>query len=145
MPKPGSGPESRRSSKSGLSSNEVHKSSSDRKLKAKSNQFFDERRRPSQQAESALKISTEHPRLKSRTNSAPLVQTINEPGRRDALENGEKPHNTDLESVNRNVEVDVVEDGQDEDEVAGVVGAVKRFQPFQNSEVGSTTESWYKV
>lgn len=29
-------------------------------------------------------------------------------------------------------------DGQDEDEVAGVVGAVRQYEPFQSPEVGCT-------
>lgn len=64
-----------------------------------------------------------------------MVQTISELGLRNALENGEKTSNSDLDLQQRSVGVDAVEGGQDEDEVAGVVGAIKHFEPFQKPQV----------
>ena len=87
-----------------------------------------------------MKISAQRPDGKSRTNSAPLVQTISEPGRRDAVENGDKPYASDLDSRNRDEGPVAIANGQDEDEVAGVVGTLKHFQPFRNHEVGILIE-----
>ena len=89
-----------------------------------------DRRRPSQQAESALTISSERPNLKGRTNSAPLVQHAAAAQR--AIGDGTRtPRNPVSHESDRTDGIDA----QDEDEVAGVVGAVNRFQPFRTSAV----------
>lgn len=136
MPSSNSGRDSRRSSKSGPSGNEAYKSS-DRREKAKSSQVYPSSRRGSRQAESTLGSVPERPSVKGRTYSAPLVDRVGEPGRRDELHDGEQTRKESKSSSAPRVDAGGVgvEDAQDEDEVAGVVGAVKRFQPFQNPEV----------
>ena len=134
MPTPSSGRDSRRSSKSGPSGNDAHKSSnSDRREKTKSAQVYDDRRRGSRQTESGLGSVSERPQLTSRTNSAPLL----EPGARYGGARGEQTSSarTTASSTSK-VGSEDAGDAQDEDEVAGVVGAVRHFQPFQNPEVG---------
>ena len=132
MPTSNSGRESRRSSKSGPSGNEANKSS-ERREKAKSSQIYDGKRRGSKQAESTLGSVPERPGLKGRTNSAPLVEArITQPGSWDTLEDGPQ---TSKSSSAPKIGAGGVGDAQDEDEVAGVVGAVRRFQPFHSPEV----------
>ena len=131
MPTSSSGRESRRSSKSGESTGYK---SSDRREKAKSSQVYDTSRRPSRQAESGLGIVVERPGLKQRTNSAPVVETLaNKQGKTDGDVDGEQVHKE--ESSASTPRATRVEDGRDEDEVAGVVGAISNFQPFQAPEV----------
>ncbi|KAK3681546.1 hypothetical protein LTR37_020854 [Vermiconidia calcicola] len=129
MPTPSSGRDSRRSSKSGPSGNDAYKSS-ERKEKAKSSQVYDSRRRGSKQVESGLGSVDERPKLKGRTSSAPLIEP-----QRHAVGDGEQtpPHSTG--SSTPRATQGGVEAAQDEDEVAGVVGAIKHYQPFQSPEV----------
>lgn len=81
---------------------------------------------------------TERPRLKTRTNSAPLVTD------RGRLTGEQQHHRRDDESWHRPharrppptaapPPTDVA--GQDEDETLGVVGAIRRFHPFRTPEV----------
>jgi hypothetical protein len=125
MPTPSSG---RRSSKSGPSGNDAYKSS-ERREKAKSSQVYESARRGSKQSE--LGSVAERPKIKSRTNSAPLI----EPRGRYEARASQTGNVRGKENAARG-EVGVgAGDAQDEDEVAGVVGAVKHFSPFQNPEV----------
>ena len=130
MPTPSSG---RRSSKSGPSGSEASKSS-ERREKAKSSQAYDTQRRGSRQAESTLGSVSEPPRLNGRTHSAPLVDRAGKAQRRDDLQDGEQMRKQSKSSSTPRAGAGAG-DAQDEDEVAGVVGAVKRFQPFQSPEV----------
>jgi hypothetical protein len=119
MPTSGRG-ESRRSSKSGASGNDAYKSS-ERREKAKSSQVYDSRRRGSKQSgEGRGAAPPERPTLKGRTNSAPVVERRG--GQPDRPSKGPSSPRLD-------------EDAQDEDEVAGVVGAADRLQLVQQPEV----------
>lgn len=131
MPTPNAS--SRRSSKSGgtgagLGTDDAYKSS-ERREKAKSSQY-DGRRRGSRQVEG--NAAEERPRLKSRTNSAPLVdarlggQADGEQTSKGA--GGRRGQQSKVEGV-------ISEDAQDSDEEAGVVGAVKDLKPFRSPEV----------
>lgn len=134
MPTPSSGRESRRASKSSATPSEAQKSS-DRREKAKSGQIYDSRRRPSRQAESSLSSASARPQLKGRTNSAPLIDRgAVEPGALHGNEYGGQTGPSSNASTTPRVGSRVV-DAQDEDEVAGVVGAVKNYQPFKSFEV----------
>lgn len=133
MPTPGSGRESRRSSKSGASGSEAYKSS-ERREKAKSSQVYDSRRRGSKQAESGLGSVSERPQLKGRTNSAPLIEARVRQGVRDGEQTGDEGKGSSTPRATYGGD----EDGRDEDEVAGVVGAVRNLQPFQTPEVRAT-------
>lgn len=129
MPTQSSGRESRRSSRSGPTSDEAYKSG-ERREKAKSSQIYDSRRRSSRQTEGGLSSVSERPKLGGRTNSAPLIE-----GRHG--QNREQTGNRSKESSSTPPPLndDGVQDARDEDEVAGVVGAIRHFQPFQNPEV----------
>ncbi|KAK5175027.1 uncharacterized protein LTR77_000163 [Saxophila tyrrhenica] len=134
MPPPSS---SRRSSKSGPSSssndaqhNSSSKSSgSERREKAKSSQY-EGTRRGSRQVEGSGGLGVvregERPGMKGRTNSAPTIES----GGRNGGGGGKG-----VSDARRGEAGAGAEDARDEDEVAGVVGAVKRFQPFQNPEI----------
>ena len=135
MPTPSSGRESRRGSKSNAAANEAYKSSSDRREKAKSSQIYDSRRRPSRQAESALGSASARPQLKGRTNSAPLVDRVAEYGSRQTDRYGDQTAVSSTASTTPRVGTYADRDAQDEDEVAGVVGAFKTYQPFKSFEV----------
>ena len=137
MPTSSSGRESRRNSKPNATANGSVKSSGDRRQKAQSTEVYTGRRRPSQQADNGTQVYQQRPEVKTRTNSAPLVQTINEPGLRNGLEKGDKISNSVLDLQQRVADVNAVAPGQDEDEVAGVVGTVKHFEPFQSPRVCS--------
>lgn len=130
MPTPTPSSSSRRSSRAGGqggggAGDEAHKSS-ERREKAKSSQY-DGRRRGSRQVE-----VEERPRLKSRTNSAPLVDA-----RLGGREDGEQTSKGARRGQAAPPQVgDVIsEDAQDSDEEAGVVGTVKDLKPFRSPEV----------
>lgn len=95
------------------------------------------RRESVQPSLDGLQTVPERPRLKNRTNSAPLVET-----RRTALDQHGGPKEGSghgaAETAAKSPTGAAVVDGQDEDEVAGVVGAVRQYQPFQSPEVGCT-------
>lgn len=136
MPTPSSGRESRRGSKSNASANEAYKSSSDRREKAKSSQIYDSRRRPSRQAESGLGSASARPQLKGRTNSAPLIDRGGaEAGARQSDRYGDQPAASSTASTTPRAGGYGDVDAQDEDEVAGVVGTLKSYQPFKSFEV----------
>ncbi|EMC95338.1 hypothetical protein BAUCODRAFT_578020 [Baudoinia panamericana UAMH 10762] len=145
MPNPSSGGrDSRRSSKSGPSSQEAYRNS-ERREKAKSTQSYTgtaygaaaARRgsvQPNADGSASLSSVPERPRLKARTHSAPLVET--HPAVRDG---GDSPQQA-TEAEDRDYAVaqatlNALIDGQDEDEVAGAVGTVRQYQPFQSPEV----------
>lgn len=127
---------SRRSSKSGTGgqadTNNVDAAykSSERREKAKSSQIYDARRRGSRQVE-----VEERPRLKSRTNSAPLVDA--RLGGREEGAQTSKGVRRGQASAPQLVGEAISEDAQDSDEEAGVVGAVKDLKPFRSPEVRS--------
>lgn len=87
----------------------------------------------------ARAAASERPRLKARTNSAPLVTdwgrlTGGQQQQRRDDDESRRQHRppaptTTAPSPNRDV------DGQDEDETLGVVGAIRQFHPFQTPEV----------
>lgn len=101
--------------------------SSERREKAKSSQIYDARRRGSRQVE-----VEERPRLKSRTNSAPLVNA-----RLGGREDGEQTSKGARKGQASAPQVGeaISEDAQDSDEEAGVVGAVRDIKPFRSPEV----------
>lgn len=92
------------------------------------------RRESVQPSLDGLQTVPERPRLKNRTNSAPLVET-----RRTALDQHGGPKEGSghgaAETAAKSPTGAAVVDGQDEDEVAGVVGAVRQYQPFQSPEI----------
>ena len=138
MPTSSSGRESRRSSKSGSTGKDVYKSS-ERKEKSKSSQIYDGQRRGSRQAESGLGSASARPQLKGRTNSAPFIDgRSSEPSRRQDVGKREQRDFDRQASATARVGPRTAQDAQDEDEVAGVVGAVRHFQPFQSPEVWRT-------
>ncbi|KAK0290907.1 hypothetical protein LTR35_001628 [Friedmanniomyces endolithicus] len=131
----------RRSSKSGPTGTDALKSlPSERREKTKSSQSYtaaySAARRGSVQPyqEGGLGALPERPRLKTRTHSAPVVD-------RAAQQNGQAhdPVPAQSEPEGRDfaqpASPGAMADGQDEDEVAGAVGAVRQYQHFQNSEV----------
>ncbi|KAK0840030.1 hypothetical protein LTR03_010822, partial [Friedmanniomyces endolithicus] len=131
----------RRSSKSGPTGNDALKSlPSERREKTKSSQSYtaaySAARRGSVQPyqEGGLGALPERPRLKTRTHSAPVVD-------RAAQQNGQAhdPVPAQSEPEGRDfaqpASPGAMADGQDEDEVAGAVGAVRQYQHFQNPEV----------
>ena len=128
---------SRRSSRSGggqqssSSTGDAYKSS-ERREKAKSSQIYVGLRRGSRQVETIA--TEERPRLKSRTNSAPLVDA-----RLGGQEDGERTSKGGGGGGRRGQQSQVggviSEDAQDSDEEAGVVGAVKDLKPFRSPEV----------
>lgn len=137
MPGTHSNRESRRSSKSSLPSNskeDAEKRSERRREKAKSSQIYESSRRGSKQAESGLGSLSERPKLKGRTNSTPVVSRVAEPGHRDGTEEREQTREGRSRQTSQ-AGLETHAGAQDEDEVAGVVGTVKKFQPFQNPEV----------
>ena len=137
MPTPSSGRESRRGSKASATASETYKSS-ERREKAKSSQVYDSRRRPSRQAETPP--TSARPQLKGRTNSAPLIdRTGAEPGTRQGVEHGGQTGASSNASSTPRGGSHYVGDAQDEDEVAGVVGAMKSYQPFKTFEVRRET------
>lgn len=130
MPTPSSS--SRRSSKSGAQGgggDEAHKSN-ERREKAKSSQYV------GQQRDSRQVEVEERPRLKSRTNSAPLVNA--RLGGREDEEQTSKGVRKGQASAPQVGDV-ISEDARDSDEEAGVVGAVKDLKPFRSPEVRAPT------
>lgn len=129
---------SRRSSKSGgqsggASNGDAHTSSSERREKAKSSQY-DGQRRGSRQVE-----AEERQRLKSRTNSAPLVDARLGGGREGEQQTkGRRKGGAATPQIGGVIS----EDAQDEDEVAGVVGAVRDLKPFRSPEVMLVSVRW---
>jgi len=131
MPTSTPGRDSKRSSRT--STTEANKSStSDRRAKAQSQQIYKQGRRPSQQVEDGLKVSAERPGVKSRTNSAPLVQTAADAKRSST---GQKSTRSQQDGPATTAKKAVGGQAQDEDEVAGVVGAIRHFQPFRKDGV----------
>jgi len=136
-----SGRESRRSSKSEQDAPRT----SDRHEKARSTQVHGSvhsgaRRGSVQQSQEGLQSVPERPRLKSRTNSAPLVETRRAaPGQPGGSRDGGAHKAAESVAKSRTSPAGAaMADGQDEDEVAGVVGAVRQYEPFQSPEVGCT-------
>lgn len=138
MPTPNAGRESRRSSKSGASGSDAYHSS-ERREKAKSSQSYTtaqsaSRRGSVQPQGSDLGSVPERPGLKSRTRSAPLVEYRKAPpAHPDTAEDRADGHEGQAGGG-------ALADGRDEDEVAGVVGAVRQYQPFQSPEVLHTSQ-----
>lgn len=130
--------QSRRSSKSTQSGRDRDSQPprNDRRQKAQSVQVETGRRRPSQQIEKPVRVADERPVVKSRTNSAPLVSRRADDATRQDDSHGGAQSRAQASSARASTAVTVPElDAQDEDEVAGVVGAIRHFQPFQPPEV----------
>lgn len=144
MPTPSSGRESRRdsSSKSSAAAKESSRRSGYHKdrEKAKSSQIYDSRR----QTDGTLGSATSRPQLKSRTNSAPLIDRGGAGSNAEHINgHGEQTAVSSTASTTPRVSSYRVPDAQDEDEVAGVVGAVRAYQPFKSFEVQQNKEvSW---
>lgn len=100
--------------------------SDERGEKAKSSQF-DGRRRGSRPLEQDMG----RPRLKSRTNSAPLEA----PARLGAQREDGSGERQTMHAGSKGTGEAIGEDAQDSDEEAGVVGAVKEVLPFRSPEV----------
>lgn len=136
------GRESRRSSKSGPSGS-VAQGSGERKEKSKSSQSYATsynaaRRGSAQPSQEALGSVAERPRLKTRTHSEPLVEVRKtESGASGSeLEDGLASPGPDAYTLApQQVGGSGMANGQDEDEVAGAVGTVRQYQPFQSPEV----------
>lgn len=78
---------------------------------------------------------TEGARLKNRTNSAPLVDIRRDGGNNKAQEIVQIHEQVEPELEPEHLGSHKTEGAMDEDEVAGAVGAVRQYQPFQNPEV----------
>lgn len=130
--------QSRRSSKSTQSGRDrdSQPARNDRRQKAQSVQVETGRRRPSQQIEKQLRIADERPSVKSRINSAPLVsRRVDDASRQEDGHDDAQPR---AQAASARASKAIPDLGaQDEDEVAGVVGAIRHFQPFQPPEVCS--------
>lgn len=137
MPTPSSGRESRRgsSSKSTATADEAYRRSGySRDKKAKSSQIYDSRR----QTDGTLGSATARPQLKGRTNSAPLIQRASNTQHVD--EHGDETPVSSTTSTTPRLGSHAIGEAQDEDEVAGVVGAVRAYQPFKSFEVQQNAE-----
>lgn len=130
------------------------RSAAERREKAKSTQSYSAAysasRRGSVQPEQGRGLGSlpERPKLKSRTNSAPNVQTKRRGSQQathpqqqgadgvgaDGIAETEDDEDEDEEEGKARQTAGMA-DGQDEDEVAGAVGAVRQYQPFQSPEV----------
>ncbi|WPH03401.1 Hypothetical protein R9X50_00628100 [Acrodontium crateriforme] len=130
-PTPSSPRESRRSSKSG---------SGDAYSKPKPHSHHQRHSENSGQQDGRhSKPASERPRLTTRTYSAPLVNQAVVGTRTPHVVSQYANHDTDPHKLAHYRAFNgSAEDGQDEDEVAGVVGPVKRFQPFQTFEVSDS-------
>ncbi|KAI6805872.1 ras GEF, partial [Hortaea werneckii] len=139
MPTSSAAHEARRSSKSGPSAGYENKAY-ERREKSKSSQYHGARdpasRRGSVQPtqEGRVAGSTTRPRLKDRTNSAPIVEGRQSEGR-DKGQDGEDSQDEGTDAEETNAAQPAMGGAMDEDEVAGVVGAVRQYQPFQSPEV----------
>lgn len=149
MPTPSSGRDSRRSSKSGNTASDAQPVGKAEHRREKSSQYHaasqSARRGSLRPAEQSSGGASARPGLQSRTYSAPSMD-----GRADAASGpatGKKEvgdarggveaqglRSTWREGLAQNTGV-AVEAGQDEDEVAGAVGAIRQFRPFQSPEV----------
>lgn len=131
MPAPTSGRDSRRGSRSG---GEPGFKNAERREKAKSSQAY------SQYTETAGKGSeggaaTRRPQLGTRTTSAPLVERRRGSGYAAGLQH--IPQSQDYAAQTGS---GAAEGGQDEDEVAGVVGTVRQYEPFRSPQVCAGVE-----
>jgi len=143
MPTSSTERESRRSSRSGPSGHEAYKSS-ERTEKAKSSQNHaapnSAARRGSVQPN--LGSVAERPPFKTRTNSAPLVERREVGSDEEGTERQYVAGKQDAHARHTpQAGAGAMSNGQDEDEVAGVVGAVRQYQPFQSPEVSAASGS----
>lgn len=142
MPTSGSGRDARRSSKSGSSGDDAQRSS-ERREKAKSSQTYSaaysNSRRGSVQptSQEGLGSVPERPRVKTRTNSAPLIEVRKAGGELSEDQDEDAAEQEEIEARDFAAPAGggAMADGQDEDEVAGVVGALRQYHPFQSPEV----------
>ncbi|KAK5119278.1 hypothetical protein LTR85_007634 [Meristemomyces frigidus] len=136
MPTTSSGRDSRRGSKSGVSTNDAVKSP-ERREKGKSSQShstaYNNARRGSVQPN--LGSVPERPRLQTRTHSAPSVEVRKGASSQPIGRIKDADQDTAARDFAPQAGGGAMADGQDEDEVAGVVGAVRQYQPFQSPEV----------
>jgi hypothetical protein len=121
MPAPSSGRDSRRGSKA---SGETGLQSSDRKEKAKSTQY----------GQPGAGSTAQRPQQGTRTTSAPLVERRRGSGYAANLQRL-PPSQEHVAQAGTGA----AEAGQDEDEVTGVVGAMRQYEPFRSPQVCETT------
>ncbi|KAI7353892.1 ras GEF [Hortaea werneckii] len=141
MPTSTAGHEARRSSKSGPSAGYENNKAYERREKSKSSQYHGARdtgyRRGSVQPthqEGRVPGATARPRLKDRTNSAPIVEG-RQSGAGDKGRDGENSQDEGTDADETDAAQPAMGGAMDDDEVAGVVGAVRQYQPFQSPEV----------
>ncbi|KAK6396086.1 hypothetical protein LTR65_010196 [Meristemomyces frigidus] len=135
MPTTASGRDPRRSSNSGPSGHDAIKSL-ERREKGKSSQSYstayNNARRGSVQP--SLGSVPERPLLKARTHSAPVVEARAAGAAQPTAIIEDAYQHTEARHLAPQAGGGAMADGQDEDEVAGVVGAVRQYQPFQSPE-----------
>ncbi|KAI7589764.1 ras GEF [Hortaea werneckii] len=142
MPTSTAAPEARRSSKSGPSAGHENNKAYERREKSKSSQYHGARdpgsRRgsvqPTHQEGGFAGSTAARPRLKDRHNSAPIVEG-RQYSTRDEDQDGEESQDEGTDAEETDAAQPAMGGAMDEDEVAGVVGAVRQYQPFQSPEV----------
>ncbi|KAI7006312.1 ras GEF, partial [Hortaea werneckii] len=142
MPTSTAAPEARRSSRSGPSAGHENNKAYERREKSKSSQYHGARdpgsRRgsvqPTHQAGGFAESTAARPRLKDRHNSAPIVEG-RQYSARDKGQDGEESQDEGTDAEETDAAQPATGGAMDEDEVAGVVGAVRQYQPFQSPEV----------
>lgn len=148
MPTSTAAHEARRSSKSGPSAGHENHKAYERREKSKSSQYHGARdpgsRRgsvqPTQQEGGLAGPTAARPRLKDRTNSAPIIEGRQSSGRNEDRD-GEDSQDEGTDAEEPDAAQPAMGGAMDEDEVAGVVGAVRQYQPFQSPEVTLTSSS----
>lgn len=118
MPAPSSGRESRRGSKAGA---EGGLRNTERKEKAKSSQVF------GQSGAVNTASGPQRPQLGTRTTSAPIVERRRGSGYAAGLQR--------VPPGQEQAGSGAAEFGQDEDEMIGVVGAMRQYEPFRSPQV----------
>ncbi|KAI7154404.1 ras GEF [Hortaea werneckii] len=142
MPTSTAAHEARRSSKSGPSAGYENNKAYERREKSKSSQYHGARdpgsRRasvqPSHQEGGVAGSTAARPRLKERINSAPILEGRQSQGR-DEEQDGDESQDEGTDAEETDAAQPAMGGAMDEDEVAGVVGAVRQYQPFQSPEV----------
>ena len=139
MPTPSSGRDSRRGSKANAAqtAGENGYGSADRREKAKSGQYAAGARRASLKPEELNgrggATGLRRPGM-SRGNSAPIIERSRGTGYATGVQEQDEGEQAD-NARQTDAGAGAAASGQDEDEVAGVVGAVKQYAPFQNPEL----------
>lgn len=138
MPTPSSGRDSRRGSKANAvqAAGDSGSAGTDRREKAKSGQYPAGARRSSLKPEELNGRGGSAPRRPgmSRGNSAPIIERSRGTGYATGVQEQDEEEQGD-NAQQGDAGAGAAASGQDEDEVAGVVGAVKQYAPFQNPEL----------